>query len=58
MHEIKPRPIMHRDIRWENIIRHYDRYLRFILIDFDYAIFSPSDKPLVEFSEKDHAPKC
>ncbi|CAG8776936.1 1127_t:CDS:1, partial [Ambispora leptoticha] len=57
MHEIKPRPIMHRDIRWPNIIRHYDGYQRFILIDFDYANFSPSDEPLKEFSEIDHAPE-
>ncbi|GBC00438.1 hypothetical protein RclHR1_03860003 [Rhizophagus clarus] len=55
MHLIKPQPIMHRDIRWPNIIRHYDEYPRFILIDFDYAIFSPADEPLEEFSEIDHA---
>ncbi|CAG8734309.1 12375_t:CDS:2, partial [Ambispora leptoticha] len=57
MHESKPKPIMHRDIRWPNIIRHYDGYQRFILIDFDYADFSPSDESLYEFSESDHAPE-
>ncbi|KAF0421095.1 serine/threonine protein kinase [Gigaspora margarita] len=57
MHEIKPKPIMHRDIRWPNIIRHYGEYQRFILIDFDYANYSPSDEPLKEFSESDHAPE-
>ncbi|RIB23591.1 hypothetical protein C2G38_2032619 [Gigaspora rosea] len=57
MHESKPTPIMHRDIRWPNIIRHYDEYQRFILIDFDYATYSPSDEPLYEFSESDHAPE-
>jgi len=57
MHLSKPKPIMHRDVRWPNIIRHYDEYLRFILIDFDYATFSPADMPLEEFSESDHAPE-
>ncbi|CAG8617308.1 7562_t:CDS:2, partial [Dentiscutata heterogama] len=57
MHEIKPKPIMHRDVRWPNVICHYDGYQRFILIDFDYADFSPSDEPLEEFSESDHAPE-
>ncbi|CAG8835495.1 6593_t:CDS:1, partial [Racocetra persica] len=45
------------DIRWPNIIRHYDEYQRFILIDFDYATYSPSDEPLYEFSESNHAPE-
>ncbi|CAG8443815.1 4822_t:CDS:2 [Cetraspora pellucida] len=45
------------DVRWPNIIRHYDEYQKFILIDFDYANFSPSDEPLEEFSESDHAPE-
>ncbi|CAG8811809.1 12379_t:CDS:2, partial [Gigaspora margarita] len=57
MHESKPKPIMHRDVRWPNIIRHYDEYQKFFLIDFDYASFSPSDEPLKEFSEIDHAPE-
>ncbi|CAG8719567.1 19192_t:CDS:2, partial [Racocetra fulgida] len=57
MHEIKPQPIMHRDVRWPNIIRHYDEYQNFILIDFDYATFSPAVEPLQEFSESDHAPE-
>ncbi|CAG8719814.1 10101_t:CDS:2, partial [Racocetra fulgida] len=45
------------NVRWPNIIRHYDGYQRFILIDFDYAGFSPSDGPLEEFSKSDHAPE-
>ena len=57
MHEIKPKPIMHRDIRWPNIIHHYNRYQYFILIDFDYANFSPADEPLKGLSESDHAPE-
>ncbi|CAG8456287.1 10760_t:CDS:2 [Dentiscutata heterogama] len=57
MHEIKPKPIMYRDVRWPNIIRHYDGYQRFILIDFDNATFSPADEPLEEFSESGHAPE-
>ncbi|CAG8477166.1 4143_t:CDS:2 [Dentiscutata heterogama] len=40
-----------------NIIRHYDRYQRFILIDFDYADFSSSNEPLEKFFESDHAPE-
>ncbi|CAG8601011.1 9892_t:CDS:2 [Cetraspora pellucida] len=54
---LKPKLIMHRDVRWPNIIHHYDGYQRFILIDFDYADFFPSDEPLEEFSESDHAPE-
>ncbi|CAG8775912.1 9525_t:CDS:2 [Dentiscutata erythropus] len=57
MHESKPKPIMHRDVRWPNIIRYHDEYQKFILIDFDYANYSPSDEPLEEFSETDHAPE-
>ncbi|RIB19230.1 hypothetical protein C2G38_2036206 [Gigaspora rosea] len=57
MHEIKPKPIMHRDVRWPNIIRYHDEYQKFILIDFDYANYSPSNEPLEEFSESDHAPE-
>jgi len=57
MHEIKPTPIMHRDVQWPNIIRHNNGYQRFILIDFDYATSSPSDKSLEAFSEYDHAPE-
>ncbi|CAG8770402.1 16731_t:CDS:1, partial [Racocetra fulgida] len=44
-------------VRWPNIIRRYDEYQKFFLIDFDYANFSPSDEPLKEFSEIDHAPE-
>lgn len=40
-----------------NIVCHYDEYLRFVLVDFDNAIFSPSDEPLNEFFEVDHAPE-
>ena len=57
MHSIGPKPIMHRDVRWPNIIRYYDEYQRFILIDFDYATFSPATEPLKEFSKSDHAPE-
>ncbi|RIB22225.1 hypothetical protein C2G38_2174527 [Gigaspora rosea] len=57
MHESKLKPIMHKDIRWPNVIHHYDEYQRFILIDFDYATYSPSDEPLYEFSKSDHAPE-
>ncbi|CAG8771153.1 12654_t:CDS:2 [Racocetra persica] len=38
-----------------NIIHYYEEYQRFILINFDYADFFPSDEPLEEFSESDHA---
>ncbi|CAG8794108.1 41424_t:CDS:2 [Gigaspora margarita] len=48
---------MHRGVQWPNIIHYYEEYQRFILIDFDYADFSPSDEPLEEFSESDHAPE-
>ncbi|CAG8483687.1 3106_t:CDS:2 [Rhizophagus irregularis] len=55
MHSIDPNLIMHRDIQWPNIIRHYDKYQRFILIDFDYTTFSPSSELLKEFSKNDYA---
>ncbi|CAG8458256.1 1212_t:CDS:2 [Dentiscutata heterogama] len=57
IHESKPKLIMHRDVQWPNIIHYYEEYQRFILIDFDYADFSPSDEPLEEFSESDYAPE-
>ncbi|CAG8742285.1 7449_t:CDS:2, partial [Funneliformis caledonium] len=43
MHGIKPKPILHRDVRWPNIVQHHNEYKKFILIDFDYATLG-SDK--------------
>ncbi|GBB87194.1 hypothetical protein RclHR1_13630004 [Rhizophagus clarus] len=57
LHEIRPKPLMHRDIRWPNVIKYYDRYKQFILIDFEIATFSPSQKRLQEVSGLDHAPE-
>jgi serine/threonine protein kinase len=62
MHGIKPRPILHRDIRWPNIVEYYDGYRKFILIDFDYATFGTEKggtvkKALKELSETGHAPE-
>ncbi|CAB4482291.1 unnamed protein product [Rhizophagus irregularis] len=59
MHNIKPKPILHRDVRWPNIVLHNDK---FILIDFDYATFGSErkgvvKKPLKNFSETGHAPE-
>lgn len=62
MHKIKSRPILHRDIRWPNIVLHYDGCKKFILIDFDYATFGSEKKgnvrkALKDFSETGHAPE-
>src|SRR5947209_1127780 len=59
MHSIKPKPILHRDIRWPNIVLHDEK---FILIDFDYATFGSEKKGIVrkaldDFSETGHAPE-
>ena len=59
MHSIRPKPILHRDIRWPNIVLHDEK---FILIDFDYATFGSEKKGIVrkaldDFSETGHAPE-
>src|SRR5436305_1623703 len=59
MHNIKPKPMLHRDVRWPNIVLHEDE---FILIDFDHATFGSERKgtvrkPLKDFSETGHAPE-
>ena len=45
---------MHRDIRWPNVIQYENQY---ILIDFDFASFSPSSENLPEFNPDNHAPE-
>ncbi|CAG8764464.1 28641_t:CDS:2, partial [Dentiscutata erythropus] len=40
-----------------SMAKYYDEYQNFILIDFDYANYPPSDKPLKELFESDHAPE-
>ncbi|RHZ55262.1 hypothetical protein Glove_417g52 [Diversispora epigaea] len=54
LHNIKPNPVMHRDIRWPNIIQYEKQY---ILIDFDFASFSPSNENLQNFNPNNHAPE-
>ncbi|CAG8440837.1 11561_t:CDS:2 [Ambispora gerdemannii] len=48
MHGIKPNPLMHRDVRWPNIVRYKDEYKKFILIDFDYATFGKGKKGIAK----------
>ncbi|CAG8672923.1 317_t:CDS:2 [Funneliformis caledonium] len=54
LHNIKPNPVMHRDIRWPNIIQYDNQY---ILIDFDFASFSPSNENLQNLNSANHAPE-
>nr|CAG8590599.1 10567_t:CDS:2 [Entrophospora candida] len=54
LHNIKPNPVMHRDIRWPNVIQYEDQY---ILIDFDFASFSPSNENLQNLNPDNHAPE-
>ncbi|CAJ0759408.1 6107_t:CDS:2, partial [Entrophospora sp. SA101] len=54
LHNIKPNPVMHRDIRWPNVIQYEDQYF---LIDFDFASFSPSNENLQNLNPDNHAPE-
>ncbi|CAJ0920939.1 8471_t:CDS:2 [Entrophospora sp. SA101] len=54
LHNIKPSPVMHRNIQWPNIIQYGNQY---ILIDFDFASFSPSNENLQDLNPDNHAPE-
>src|SRR5687768_9884851 len=43
---------MHRNIKWPNIIQYGKQY---ILIDFDFASFSPSNENLQDLNPGNHA---
>ncbi|CAJ0753152.1 16296_t:CDS:2, partial [Entrophospora sp. SA101] len=51
LHNTKLYPLMHRDIRWPNIILHNEIY---ILIDFEFAEFAPQEA-LNQLKENEHA---
>ncbi|CAI2173557.1 15222_t:CDS:2 [Funneliformis geosporum] len=48
--------IMHRDIRWENVIRYIDKD-RWFIIDFDEACNSPSSISYTQLDRRSHAPE-
>ena len=48
--------IMHRDIRWDNVLKKIDKDIWFI-IDFDDACFSPSRIPNKKLAYESHAPE-
>ena len=47
---------MHRDVRWDNVLKKIDKD-RWFIIDFDDACFSPSSTPNKELSYQSHAPE-
>ena len=47
---------MHRDIRWENVLKKIEKDIWFI-IDFDDACFSPAHIPNKELASESHAPE-
>jgi hypothetical protein len=51
--------IVHRDIRWENILKNEDETElgTFFLVDFDDASVGPSETPRIDFDRKTHAPE-
>jgi len=48
--------IMHRDLRWENVMKYIDREKWFI-IDFDDACKFPSSVPNTQLAIESHAPE-
>ncbi|CAJ0843494.1 10096_t:CDS:2 [Entrophospora sp. SA101] len=48
--------IMHRDIRWENLMKYADKD-RWFIIDFDEACDSPSSVPYMQLDRRSHAPE-
>ncbi|RIB19827.1 kinase-like domain-containing protein [Gigaspora rosea] len=53
LHEID---IMHRDLRWDNVLRFIDQDKWFI-IDFDDACHIPSNTPNINLAHDSHAPE-
>ncbi|RHZ77974.1 hypothetical protein Glove_168g328 [Diversispora epigaea] len=53
LHKIK---IMHRDIRWENVLKYIDKDKWFI-IDFDDACYNTSVTPGAHLAKENHAPE-
>ncbi|KAG9296669.1 hypothetical protein G9A89_009928 [Geosiphon pyriformis] len=53
LHKIK---IMHRDIRWENVLKLIDRD-KWLIIDFDDAFYTTSAASGAHFAEENHAPE-
>ncbi|KAF0520584.1 Serine/threonine protein kinase [Gigaspora margarita] len=53
LHEID---IMHRDFRWDNVLRFIDQD-RWFIIDFDDACHTPSDTPNTQLARGNHAPE-
>ena len=47
---------MHRDIRWDNVLKHIDRDKWFI-IDFDDACYISSPTSSVHLAKENHAPE-
>ncbi|CAI2189812.1 19864_t:CDS:2 [Funneliformis geosporum] len=53
MHNI---PIMHRDIRWQNIVKYRDND-KWFLIDFEFACYSPQYLKEEGLEKNNHAPE-
>jgi hypothetical protein len=49
-------PLLHRDIRWPNIIRRLDNPQEWFLVDWEEAAGLPTKAPL-HFSKEDHSPR-